>query len=110
MKEQARQKHDLAQSLPQFIFWVSAGSVTWLRMFGKETPSPVQAISGRADSIGPDGTRHSRNAMAAHSSIGEVLQQVGLLVSTPFSLAWSILRSFPWNSAPPFRKVLGFAR
>jgi hypothetical protein len=77
-------------------------------MFGKEAPSPVQAILGGAASIRPDGTRQNRKVMTLHSSTGEVLQQVGLLVSTQFSLEWrSVLRSFPWNSAPPFRKVLG---
>jgi len=46
MKEQARQKRFLAQSLPHALLWVSAGSVKWLRMFGKEALSPVQAIPG----------------------------------------------------------------
>ena len=93
MKEQARQKQCFAQSLPHSLLWASAGSVRWLTMFGKEAPSPMRASLGGADSIRPDGARCSK-AVASHSWIGQVLQQVALVVSTEFSLeAPGILRS-----------------
>jgi hypothetical protein len=82
MYPQAYAKRRLAQRASQFLCWVTAGSVRWGRIFGKDAPQPPWAIiehsRGHARCTCPSGR--------TRAEIDQVLQHLGMLDSTQFPL------------------------